>query len=113
MTGLCTFFFLLLSSSFRSFVRVIHENFRLRSYEQEERYLYWIILLRKEMVSILVYILLAFFYKLFGLVDTDSPVTHMNFRRWLIKASFFPVLFVCIMLDVSMKLSTNISMIFS
>jgi hypothetical protein len=58
----CLFLFLL-SPSFRSFVRVIKENIRLRSYEQEERYLYGIVLLIKEMVLIFVYTLLAFSYK--------------------------------------------------
>jgi len=85
-------FLSLLFSSFRNFVRIIEDYLETSSSEQVERHIYWLILFRKEVLLILVYVLLAFFCKLFGFVSNDFSVTHMNFQRWLIEASFFPTI---------------------
>jgi len=86
-------FFFLLCPCFRSFIRAITPNIRLPSYAQEERYLYRIILLIKEMALTFVYVLFAFLYKWFGLANNDYRVTSMNFSRWLVEGSFAPFLF--------------------
>jgi hypothetical protein len=93
MTSYCMLFYLV-SSSFRNFIRIIEENIQLRSYEHEGRYLYWIIMMMKEILLILVYVLFACFFKFFGFFNNDSPITQMTFHRWFIEASFFPILFV-------------------
>jgi NADH:ubiquinone oxidoreductase subunit 5 (subunit L)/multisubunit Na+/H+ antiporter MnhA subunit len=87
--------FYLFSSSFRNFIHIIQETIQLRSYEHEERYLYWIIMMMKEITLIIAYSLLAFFFKFFGFVNNDSSITQMHVRLWFIEASFFPLLFVC------------------
>jgi hypothetical protein len=80
------------SSMFRSFIHIIGENIELRSYEHEERYSYWIIIMVKEILMILAYSLLAFF---FGFVNNDC-ITLMHVRRWFMEAVFFPfVFFAC------------------
>jgi hypothetical protein len=81
----------LMSPCFRSFLRIIKENIRLGLYNEEERYLYGITLLKKEMILIFVYMLFAFLYNWFGLVNNDNRITSVNFRRWLFEASFAPV----------------------
>ncbi len=85
--------FYLFSSSFRNFIHIIQETIQLRSYEHEERYLYWIIMMMKEITSIIAYSLLAFLFKFFGFVNNDSSITQMHVRLWFIEASFFPLLF--------------------
>jgi len=89
----------ILSPYFRSFIRAITANIRLPSYAQEERYFYGIILLIKEMALTFVYVLFAFLYKWFGLVNNDSRITSLNFHRWLIEASFAPFLFCAIIFE--------------
>jgi hypothetical protein len=82
----------LTSSMFRSFIDIIGENIELRSYEHEDRYSYWIIIMVKEILMILAYSLLAFF---FGFVNNDC-ITLMHVRRWFMEAVFFPfVFFAC------------------
>jgi hypothetical protein len=55
--------FFLFFPRFRSSVRVIQENIRLWSYEQEERSIYGPVLLIKEIALIFVYVLCVFSYK--------------------------------------------------
>jgi hypothetical protein len=84
------------SSMFRSFIHIIDENIELRSYEHEERYSYWIIIMVKEILMILAYSLLAFFFKFFGFINNDSSITLMHVCRWFMEALFFPfVFFAC------------------
>jgi hypothetical protein len=84
----------LFSSSFRNLISIIEESIQVRSYEDEERYFYWIIMMMKEITLIIAYSLLAFFFKFFGFVNNDSSITQMNVCRWFIEASFFSFLFV-------------------
>jgi hypothetical protein len=87
--------FYLFFSSFRNCIRIILETIQPISYEHEERYLYWIIMMMKEITLIIVYSLLAFFFKFFGSVKNDFSITQMHVCLWFIEASFFPILFVC------------------
>ncbi len=91
LTYICVTLFIL-SSRFRSFLDVIKEYIPLRVYDPQERYLYGIALLKKEMALIFVYILFAFLYNCFGLVNNDYRMTSVKFRRWLIEALSVPVL---------------------
>jgi hypothetical protein len=68
-------------------------------YAPEERYFYVIILFIKEMALTFVYFLFAFLYKWFRLANNDSPITSVNFRRWLIEGSLAPYLFSGIILE--------------
>jgi hypothetical protein len=87
-----TMIFYAFSYSFRNMIRIIHVNIHVRSYEQ--RYFYWIIIMIKEIILILVYIFFGFFFNFFGFVNNDSSIRQMYFSRWFIEASFFPVLIV-------------------
>jgi hypothetical protein len=82
----------LLSPCFRSFIRAINPNIRLRSSVHERKYFYWIILLIKEMSLVIIHVLLAFLYKWFRLTNNDDRIISMNFHRWLVEASFAPFL---------------------
>jgi hypothetical protein len=44
------------------------------------------------MLLVFVYVLFAFLYEWFGLAYNGGRVTSMNFRRWLIEASYAPFL---------------------
>ncbi len=50
------------------------------------------------MSLVFVYVLFAFLYEWFGLSNNGDRITSMNFRRWLIEASYAPCLlcgFLC------------------
>jgi hypothetical protein len=86
--------FYLFSLRFRRFIRCITSNIQLTSYAQQQRHVYRIILLIKEVALVFVYVLFAFLYKWFGFANNDRHITTMNFRRWLIEAAFIPLLFM-------------------
>jgi hypothetical protein len=84
---------------FRGLVYAISPNIRLHSYAQEKRYSFIIVLFIKEMLLTFVYVLFAFLYRWLRLVNNDSSITSVNFRRWLIEGSMAPYLFAGIILE--------------
>lgn len=87
--------FYLFSSSFRNFIYIIQKTNQLRSYEHEERYLYWIIMMiTKEITLIIAYSLLAFFFKFFDFVNNDSFI-NSNARSSMVYRSFIFSIFFC------------------
>lgn len=87
---LICFLLILLSPRFRNYRRLITETIQLQFNEQDERDAPGIILLEKELILTFVYVLFAFSYKWFGLMNNDEHITSMNFYRWLIEASTIP-----------------------
>jgi hypothetical protein len=81
---------ILLSPRFRNYRRLITETIQLQFNEQDERDAPGIILLEKELILTFVYVLSAFSYKWFGLMNNDEHIPSMNFYRWLIEASTIP-----------------------
>lgn len=57
-----------------------------------DRYSLMIIVLKKEMKLIFVYVYIAFVYTWLDLVYTNYTITYLNFLRWLIEASLLPQL---------------------
>ncbi len=87
---LICFLLILLSPRFRNYRRLITETIQLQFNEQDERDAPGIILLEKELILTFVYVLSAFSYKWFGLMNNDEHIPSMNFYRWLIEASTIP-----------------------
>lgn len=87
---LICFLLILLSPRFRNYCRLITETIQLQFNEQDERDAPGIILLEKELILTFVYVLFAFSYKWFRLMNNDEHITSMNFYRWLIEASTIP-----------------------
>jgi len=59
-----------------------------------DRYSLMIIVLKKEMKLIFVYVYIAFLYTWLQLVNSNYMVTYFNFLRWLIEASLFPQILI-------------------
>jgi len=55
-----------------------------------DRYSLMIIVLKKEMKLIFVYLYIAFLYTWLDLVNSNYTLTYLNFLRWLIEASSLP-----------------------
>ena len=91
----------IVSPYFRRFIDAIKSYIRLHSYAAEERYFYVIVLFikDKEIALVFLYVLFAFLYKWFRLVNNDTPITSVNFRRWLIESTLAPCLFGGILLE--------------
>ncbi len=53
-----------------------------------------IIVLKKEMKLIFVYVYIAFLYTWLQLVNSNYIVTYFNFLRWLIEASLLPQILI-------------------
>jgi hypothetical protein len=53
-----------------------------------------IIVLKKEMKLIFVYVCIAFLYTWFELVNTNRTLTYLNFLRWFIEASLIPLILI-------------------
>ncbi len=85
---ICMFFFLSFPYLY-SLLNTMVQNNSLQAHAEEERYLYAIRLLKKEIILIFFYILFAFIYR--WLILMDSIITSMTFYRWLIEASFIPI----------------------
>jgi hypothetical protein len=59
-----------------------------------DRYSLMIIVLKKEMKLIFVYVYIAFLYTRLQLVNSNYMVTYFNFLRWLIEASLIPQILI-------------------
>jgi hypothetical protein len=59
-----------------------------------DRYSLMIIVLKKEMKLIFVYVYIAFLYTWLQLVNSNYTVTYFNFLRWLIEASLLPQILI-------------------
>jgi hypothetical protein len=59
-----------------------------------DRYSLMIIVLKKEMKLIFVYVYIAFLYTWLQLMNSNYKVTYFNFLRWLIEASLFPQILI-------------------
>lgn len=55
-----------------------------------DRYSLMIIVIKKELKLILVYVYIVFFYTWLQLVPSNYKVTYFNFLRWIIEGSFLP-----------------------
>jgi hypothetical protein len=55
-----------------------------------DKYSLMIMILKKEMKLIFVYVYITFLYTWFQLVNSKYSVTYFNFLRWLIEASLLP-----------------------
>ncbi|CAF3026805.1 unnamed protein product [Rotaria sp. Silwood2] len=101
-------FLVFLSPYFRNFHRHINETIQLRFYEQEKANTHGIIfLLENEIILTLVYILFAFLYKWFGLMNNEDYITPTNFHRWLIEASTIPHILLCMICNYCIKCGDN------
>jgi hypothetical protein len=89
----------IVSPYFRSVITAIETNIRLDSHPPEDRYVYITVLFLKEMTLTSVYVLFAFLPKWFGLMNNNSPITSVNFQRWLIEGSLAPYLLGGILLE--------------
>ncbi len=58
------------------------------------RYSLMIIVLKKEMIMIFVYVYMAFLYTWLQLVNSNYRVTYFNLLRWLIEASLVPKILI-------------------
>jgi hypothetical protein len=59
-----------------------------------DRYSLMIIVLKKEIKLIFVYVYIAFLYTWLQLVNSNYTVTYLNFLRWLIEASLLPQILI-------------------
>ncbi len=59
-----------------------------------DRYSLMIIVLKKEMKLIFVYVYIAFLYTWLQLANSNYTVTYFNFLRWLIEASLCPLILI-------------------
>lgn len=66
---------------------------------EENRYIYFMRLLIKEVKLIFVYVQLAFLCRWVGLMDNDYRITSLDIRRWLIEASFAPFIIVGLIVE--------------
>jgi hypothetical protein len=58
--------------------------------DRQVRYSYSIIVLKKEMILILIYVLIAFLYSWFKLKSVSDALTYQNLLKWIIEVSFAP-----------------------
>jgi hypothetical protein len=66
---------------------------------EEDTYSLMIIVLKKELKLIFVYVYISFFCTWLQLVNSSYTVTYLNFLRWLIEASFLPQILILSFLD--------------
>ncbi len=80
--------------SYRNFIRAIWPYIQLPSNALEDKHFYVFLLFVKEIALTSIYVLFAFLYKWFGLTNNNSPITSLNFSRWIIEGSCATYLFL-------------------
>lgn len=90
---LCTILFFSNNRTCRRVARVLmYTNLPVPYEENDLSYL--IVLLKKEIQMIFVYVIASFIYTLFGLANANYSITYMNLLFWLVEASYAPLGFL-------------------
>ena len=92
---------LIISVRFRYIAHIIHSNICLWSYSPFNRYSYATVVLIKEVLLILVYILLCCIYQWYGSSNNAIYVTSINIRRWFVEATSAPLLCSAFLIEYS------------
>lgn len=69
-----------------------------------DRYSSLIIVMKRELKLISVYLYVVFCYMWLELINSNYRVTYFNFLRWLIEASIIPVALICVLMKFSLSL---------
>ena len=78
----------------RNFIDALSPYIRLPYNVLENKRLFVFLLFVKEIALTSAYVLFAFLYKWFGLTNNNSPITSLNFYRWIIEGTCAPYLFI-------------------